>query len=106
MDWPTGALGFLLPLAVVALGLAIGRWLRLVRRFDLIGVNRALLTVAQGLVLLAILGGLDQRPLPRALAFTLPMALAWGLLTALAPGGEPTGRWWQLWRWSFAPPKR
>jgi len=77
-----------------------------VRGFSLADTNRVLLTVTQGLVLLAILGGLDQRPLARALAFAAPMALAWGLLTALAPGGEPTGRWWQLWRWRFAPPKR
>lgn len=106
MSWLEGLIALLLAFASLAVGLAGGRWWRLVRGFSLSDVNRVLLTVTQGLVLLAILGGLDQRPLTRALAFTAPMALVWGLLTALAPGGEPTGRWWQLWRWRFAPPKR
>jgi hypothetical protein len=101
-----GPITLLSTFALVAVGVALGRWLRLARDFSLAGVNRALVTVAQGLVLLAILGGLDQRPLARALAFTLPMALAWGLLVALSPGGEPDGRWWQVWRWRFARPKR
>lgn len=106
MDWPTGAIALLLTFASVALGVATGRWWRLTHGFDLTGVNRVLLTIAQGLILLALLSGLDQRPLLRALAFAAPMGLAWGLLTALAPGGKPAGRWWQLWRWTFAPPKR
>ena len=106
MPWPMSAVALLLTVACCALGLGIGRWLRLARGFSLAEVNRALLTITQGLVLLAILGGLDQTPLARALAFALPMAFAWGLLGALAPSGEPTGRWWQLWRWSFTPPKK
>jgi len=57
-------------------------------------------------VLLAILGGMDQRPFARAIAFAGPMALAWGMLTALSAGGEPDGHWWQLWRWRFAQPKQ
>lgn len=65
MDWPIGAFALLLTFASVALGLAVGRWWRLTRGFSLGGVNRALLTVTQGLTLLAILGGLDQRPLAR-----------------------------------------
>jgi hypothetical protein len=104
--WLDNAIALLLSLLSLAVGLGIGRWLRLIRSFSLADTSRVLLTVTQGLVLLAILGGLDQRPLARALAFATPMALAWGLLTALAPGGEPTGRWWELWRWRFAPPKR
>ena len=106
MAWVDNAIALLLGFASLAVGLGIGRWLRLIRGFSLADTSRVLLTVTQGLVLLAILGGLDQRPLARALAFATPMALAWGLLTALAPGGEPTGRWWELWRWRFAPPKR
>ena len=106
MTWIDSVIALLLTLVSCAVGLAGGRWWRLARGFSLAEVNRVLLTVTQGLVLLAILGGLDQRPLARALAFAAPMALAWGLLGALAPSGEPTGRWWQLWRWRFAPPKR
>lgn len=96
MGWPDSAYALLLIFAAVAVGLALGRWLRLARGFDLVGISRPLITIAQGLVLLAILGGLDQRPFARALAFAAPMAVAWGLLVALAPGGEPDGRWWQL----------
>ena len=106
MGWPGSAIALLVIFGIVAVGLALGRWLRLARGFALADVSRTLITAAQGLILLAILGGLDQRPLGRALAFAGPMALAWGLLAALAPGGEPDGRWWQLWRWRFAPPKR
>ena len=106
MGWPNSAFALLTIFATVAVGLALGRWLRLVRGFVLDGVNRALITIAQGLVLLAILGGMDQRPFARVLAFAGPMALAWGLLTALSPGGEPDGRWWQLWRWRLAQPKQ
>ena len=106
MDWPQSAYALLLVFFLVALGMGAGRWLRLVRGFDLDGISRGLITIAQGLILLAILGGLDQRPFARALTFAGPMAAAWGLLAALAPGGEPAGRWWQLWRWNFAPRKR
>jgi hypothetical protein len=106
VGWPNSAFALLLIFAIVAVGLALGRWLRLARGFALIGVNRALITIVQGLVLLAILGGMDQRPFARAIAFAGPMALAWGMLTALSPGGEPDGRWWQLWRWRVAPPPR
>ncbi len=106
MGWPTSAFALLLIFAIVAVGLALGHWLRLVRGFALVGVNRALITIVQGLVLLAILGGMDQRPFARAIAFAGPMALAWGMLTALSPGGEPAGRWWQLWRWRVAQPKQ
>jgi hypothetical protein len=106
VGWPNSAFALLIIFATVAVGLGLGRWLRLARNFTLVGVNRALLTIAQGLVLLAILGGMDQRPFARAIAFAGPMALAWGMLTALSPGGEPDGRWWQLWRWRFAPPPR
>ena len=63
MVWLDNALALLLTFASLAVGLGIGRWLRLVRGFSLADTSRLLLTVTQGLVLLAILGGLDQRPL-------------------------------------------
>jgi hypothetical protein len=106
VTWLENLIALVLTLTSCAVGLAAGRWWRLVRGFNLADVNRVVLTITQGLVLLAILGGLDQRPLARALAFAAPMALAWGLLGALAPSGEPIGRWWQLWRWRIAPPKQ
>lgn len=105
MGWPLSAYALLIVFALVALGLGVGRWLRLARGFDLAEISRALIAVAQGLILLAILGGLEQRPFARAITFAGPMAAAWGILVALAPGGEPAGHWWQLWRWRFAPPK-
>ena len=83
-----------------------GRWLRLSRAVSLVGVGRVLLTVTQGLLLLAMLGGLDQRPLWRALAFSLPMACGLGLLTPLISTNEPVGRWWELWRWRLSAPER
>ena len=101
-----GPLALLIGIGGILLGVAIGRYLRLRRRFELAGVNRALLVITQGLLLLALLGGLDQRPLARAALFTVPMAAGWGMLTALSPGGEPAGRWWQLWRWRFVAPRR
>ena len=101
-----GPLALLIGIGGILLGVGAGRYLRLRHRFDLAGVNRVLLTVAQGLLLLALLGGLDQRPLARAALFSLPMAAGWGMVTALSPGGEPAGRWWQLWRWRFISPRR
>ena len=99
----TGLLATGAALLALALGLALGRWLRLCRGFHLLDANWLLITVTQGLLLLALLGGIDQRPLTRALLFGGPMALLLGLLVAVSPGGEPAGRWWQLWRWRFTP---
>lgn len=98
-----GAPALALALTGLAVGLLAGRWLRQRRRIDLVGSNGGLLTVAQGLLLLALLGGLDQRPLARAALFATPMALGLGLVAALGPSGEPLGRWWQIWRWRFEP---
>lgn len=95
----TGALAIAAALLGLALGLAGGRFLRLRRGFDLRDGNWLLLTATQGMLLLAVLSGLDQRPLARAVLFAAPMALCLGLLVAVGPGGEPTGRWWELWRW-------
>ncbi len=106
MSWPTSAFAFLAAVLVILCGIALGRWLRLKRGVDLTGISRLLLTITQGLILLAILGGLDQRPLSRALAFAGPMSFAWGVLAALTPSGTPIGRWWQLWRWDLTPPPK
>lgn len=106
MQWLTGLYALLAALGCLVVGLGLGRWLRLRREVSLQGVGRVLLTVTQGLLLLATLGGIDQRPLSRALLFVAPMAFFLGLLTALGASNEPLGRWWQLWRWRFAPPER
>jgi len=45
VGWPNSAFALLLIFAFVAVGLALGRWLRLARGFTLVGVNRALLTI-------------------------------------------------------------
>ncbi len=104
----TGILAIGAALLALALGLGGGRWLRLCRAFDLRDGNWLLITATQGLLLLALVAGVDQRPLARALLLATPMALLLGLLVAVSPGGEPDGRWWQLWRWRFtpSPPKR
>lgn len=99
----TGLIAIGAALLTLALGLAGGRWLRLCRAFDVLDANWLLVTVAQGLLLLALLGGIEQRPLSRALFFATPMAFLLGVLVAVSPGGEPAGRWWQLWRWRFKP---
>jgi hypothetical protein len=104
MPSETNLVAFLATLAILAVGLAAGRWLRLCRGFDLREVNRSLLTVTQGLVLIATVGGIDQHPLSRALLLATPMACGLGALWAVAPGNAPVGRWWQLWRWRFSPP--
>lgn len=102
--WPDSAIALLLAVGCFLVSVCAGRWLRLVQGVHLTDVNRLLLTVAQGLLLLAILSGLDQRPLSRAALLAGSMALAWGLLLTLASNGQPTGRWWQWWRWDFATP--
>ncbi|HEU5329309.1 MAG TPA: hypothetical protein VFU78_14530 [Thermomicrobiales bacterium] len=102
----TTLLAFLAALAALAIGLAAGRWLRLRRRFDLRDVSRPLLSVTQGLALIATLGGVDQYPLSRAIVLAMPMACGLGALCAVVPGNAPVGRWWQLWRWRFLPSSR
>jgi hypothetical protein len=102
----TTILAFLAALAALAIGLAVGRWLRLCRRFDLRDISWPLLTVTQGLALIATLGGVDQHPLSRAIVLAMPMACGLGALCAVIPGNAPLGRWWQLWRWRFSPPSR
>ena len=106
MQWVTGLWAMLAALGCFSVALGLGRWLRIKRAVSLLGVNRVLLTVTQGVMLLAMLGGLDQRPLLRALTFALPMACGLGLLTPLIATNEPVGRWWELWRWRLASPER